>query len=601
LPLAKLPEKSGLSDCRIVNSDTEIFNLGRCLNDGTYCSFEGATSCDGGLNYCPQGCIVKSIGEYEQAGHCADKNTDTTTAKNCGNGTCDKGENSANCPADCFGNATNPYCPNGECDEKELAQGSCPQDCKTADNEQTCSQQGGVICTKLQTCSVLATKMQEGVCCVGSCVEIGINASLQELSLEAGFHFILTKNGDNYLISSSVPIRPASSMQTAHGSPNAWAPLVWPIEAPSLNGNTISLKVKNFGFVNAANAAVSVDEQTNGLTVQDSAISDANLASGEEATLTFNVQTAGSQKHVLMYHLSAQYGGKTFKFGDGKRKLVFVSSRDEDKWKVFSVNPDGTQLSSLIQHTSWNDFPAWTYDGSKIEFNGAANDVLHVYTADSDGANIQEIIFPAGTSTPRNVVFSPTMNMIATTNGAFGYNGPSNLAYLFSLGGNPSFSPDGSAIAYIGDEGKMYLVDSDGNNARAISQDCGSECGDLSSWSPDGQYILASGTRIIKADGTNEATIPGISGFNSCWSPSGSLIAMVVSDPRNEQFLVRRDGSQYAKLTVTPQSSIAVQCNSAKDQGCMITCCANSQTCKDCAPFHTEWQHGDWAISWYGR
>ena len=118
LSLAKLPTKPGAANC-INPYDTGAFNFGRCLRTGTYCELEAGLSEEQLCNisrgdyytYVPTSCAVTNISEYEQTESCTDgeKNNSET----------DKTE----------GDKTDPYCPDGECDEKELAQGSCPQDC----------------------------------------------------------------------------------------------------------------------------------------------------------------------------------------------------------------------------------------------------------------------------------------------------------------------------------------------------------------------------------------------------------------------------------------------------------------------------------------
>lgn len=66
LPLAEIPEKSGVTDCRIEHYDTKKFNFGRCIQTGNYCGIETAESCENDF-YCPQTCIVKEIGEFNSS------------------------------------------------------------------------------------------------------------------------------------------------------------------------------------------------------------------------------------------------------------------------------------------------------------------------------------------------------------------------------------------------------------------------------------------------------------------------------------------------------------------------------------------------------
>ena len=123
LSLAIIPEKSGALNC-INPYDTGAFNFGRCLHTETYCELEGGLSeeqlCNISrgdyYNYVPTSCIVTDISEYKPLELC------TSEEKNV-------------LETDKTGDTENVYCPNGECDSKELASGSCPQDCGSSETD----------------------------------------------------------------------------------------------------------------------------------------------------------------------------------------------------------------------------------------------------------------------------------------------------------------------------------------------------------------------------------------------------------------------------------------------------------------------------------
>ncbi|MSQ84280.1 MAG: hypothetical protein EXR77_15585 [Myxococcales bacterium] len=83
--------------------------------------------------------------------------SDCKTASKCGNGVCDSGETMTNCPADC---KTAPKCGNGTCESGETAS-SCPADCK-AGTGHVCD----TMCGKgANGCYCDAVCLQQGDCC----------------------------------------------------------------------------------------------------------------------------------------------------------------------------------------------------------------------------------------------------------------------------------------------------------------------------------------------------------------------------------------------------------------------------------------------------
>lgn len=102
LPLAKVPEKSGAASCRIGTFGPDIFNLGRCLRTGTYCSFKDILRCEGPTGYCPAGCIIKGINEFDSSEQniCANAPTPPPI---CGDEKCSvEPPEKQTCPQDCW-------------------------------------------------------------------------------------------------------------------------------------------------------------------------------------------------------------------------------------------------------------------------------------------------------------------------------------------------------------------------------------------------------------------------------------------------------------------------------------------------------------------
>jgi len=93
------------------------------LNDCEFCQVAN----------CQYGCVC---GDDGIGGKCAEISSNDT----CGNGVCNEGENSNNCPQDCASDG--PTCGNGVCNEGENSN-NCPQDC--ASDGPTC---GNGVCNE---------------------------------------------------------------------------------------------------------------------------------------------------------------------------------------------------------------------------------------------------------------------------------------------------------------------------------------------------------------------------------------------------------------------------------------------------------------------
>ena len=144
-----------------------------------------------------------------------------------------------------------------------------------------------------------------------------------------------------------------------------------------------------------------------------------------------------------------------------------------------------------------------------------------------------------------------------------------------ALGGMPSWSPDGTKIAFShgsngfhGDVADIYLIDGDGENRVNLTQ--GQHQRNLfPAWSPDGTKIAFWSDRedqpdiyLMEADGTNpiNLTRDPHNEDRPSWSPDGAKIAFgALQVPRGEQnmsdiFVMDADGANRINLTQNPES-----------------------------------------------
>lgn len=133
---------------------------------------------------------------------------------------------------------------------------------------------------------------------------------------------------------------------------------------------------------------------------------------------------------------------------------------------------------------------------------------------------------------------------------------------------HPIWSPDGSKLIYLSDDGKVFnttyklwIMNKDGSNKKMLSDKIDhhsvSEC--LPAWSPDGSKLLfvtkgEVNKNIVKLNietGKKKIlTAPETEGLYPAWSPDGAKIACFLKGKRkNGLYVMKADGTNIRRLT----------------------------------------------------
>ena len=119
----------------------------------------------------------------------------------------------------------------------------------------------------------------------------------------------------------------------------------------------------------------------------------------------------------------------------------------------------------------------------------------------------------------------------------------------------PDWSPDGSKVAFSGDDGtsqQVYVVNADGSGLMQLTGPAGPNL--FPGWSPNGQQIAFNHNGelwVMDADGSDQRSVanPPIAGLSPDWSPDGSRIAF---EHMSSIHWIRPDGTDLTRVTPPP-------------------------------------------------
>lgn len=278
----------------------------------------------------------------------------------------------------------------------------------------------------------------------------------------------------------------------------------------------------------------------------------------------------------------------------GKNGKIFFQSDRDGNPHIYSINPNGTDLSRLT-FTSANTDPAVSPDGTKIAFIGGSttNTSYEVFVMNSDGSGRRQVTNtsvaeqqPTWSPDGTRIAFVANDEILVMNADGTGQTQLTNNAFPDT---QPAWSPDGSRIAFVsartGDNNRnVYVMNADGTGQASITPDsptgCSSNCyqghDDAPTWSPDGTkiaYVHGYGPPTnpfaggglpniwtMDPNGGNKTNVSNDSDTSSsqpAWSPDGSKITYVGAvDTNRDIYVMNADGSAQTSIDTNPKHDI---------------------------------------------
>lgn len=250
-------------------------------------------------------------------------------------------------------------------------------------------------------------------------------------------------------------------------------------------------------------------------------------------------------------------------------RIAFTSRRD-GWFSIYTVRPDGTDLSRLVDIVEVENAgpgnyldvlgqPAWSADGTRLAFVCPVEGRSGLCVADADGSNTEVLPIEAGEQ-DRLPGWSPDDRIAFARlfdNERSGiYVTDSEGAEVRELTSghfdfNPRWSPNGDEIAFIrrtGDRYDIWVVSEDGSSVQMLKRTEGAE--GMIAWAPNGSqlaHVIGEPHQDVHVTSLDTLRTRNVTQTDypenwPTWSPDGKRLAFICG-PRSSICVMNADGS----------------------------------------------------------
>lgn len=253
-------------------------------------------------------------------------------------------------------------------------------------------------------------------------------------------------------------------------------------------------------------------------------------------------------------------------------KIIF-SAYIKGSWQIWSLNPEGGNLSQITHTPQDVHSPALSYNNDKLAYATNEGEIWIL----EEGQKLQKILTPSQKCA--HPAWSPDGIKIAFVCFSF-INGQeesdiwitnikekrySKLFDAFGIQKDPEWSPDGKSIVYVsgywnqsgGLIEELWVWSIESNNKRPLIVN--DACNIHPSWSPDGEWIAFASDKtgnmeiwVINRFGKNDKQLTRNKAYDAdpCWSPDGAKICFASTrGGKMDIWLMDKDGKNVRQLT----------------------------------------------------
>lgn len=245
--------------------------------------------------------------------------------------------------------------------------------------------------------------------------------------------------------------------------------------------------------------------------------------------------------------------------GFAQTTIAFVSSRTGRK-ELYTADYDGANVQQVTRDQSIAVGPSLSRDGRKLAYTGYQSGYADIYVIDLGSGSRQRAIKFPGTNT--GAAFSPDGTRLAVTLSKDGNpelyitsasgGGLKRLTRTRGVESSPTWSPSGDAIIYVSDQSgrpQLYRIGAGGGSPQLVPTGHGYST--APDWSPDGRKVAfsagSSNVQVAVTDLSGGGTRTLASGEDPVWA--GNSRHLLFSTGSSLVLLDTRTGKQTTVIS----------------------------------------------------